>query len=356
MNIILPVAGKSSRFPNLRPKWLLTNPNGNLMIVDSILGFDISSISSLYIIYLKEHEEKYSFLHGLNKNLKKYGLDTKAIYIELPDETANQVETVRLGLQQIKKDISFLIKDCDNSFKFDFPKSNTHNFVSFCNLKNIKTSDVASKSYIEMDDMGLVTNIVEKKIINDKFCCGGYFFRSSHEFIEYSNLSSKNLYISDVIFNMLLHNKSFIGIECFEYCDWGTLNEWKKYTNTFKTLFIDLDGTLVENSSAYISPYIGQTNPLKNNVETIKDLINTKRIEIIITTSRPEEYRQITEAQLKEMGIEYKHLIMGLQHSKRIIINDYSSTNAYKTCDAINIQRNKDDLNQYLYEILNNHI
>lgn len=350
MNVILPVAGKSSRFPNLRPKWLLTNPSGNLMIVDSILGLDITSVDCFYIIYLKEHEDKYSFRFGLNENLKKYGLDSKVTYIELANETANQVATVRLGLEQIQKDISFLIKDCDNFFRCDWPKHTQQNFVSFCNLKNIKSSDVASKSFVDINEMGLIANIVEKKIISDKFCCGGYFFESSHQFLQYSNLASENLYVSDVVFNMLLHGKTFIGVECFDYQDWGTANEWKKYKNTFKTLFVDLDGTLVENSAAYIAPYIGQTSQLPKNVSVLKKLIATKRVEVIITTSRPEEYRAITEAQLKDLGIEYRHLLMGLQHSQRVIINDYGQSNPYKSCDAINLERNKDNLEQYLAE------
>ena len=31
-NLILPVAGQSSRYPNMRPKWLITMPDGKLMI------------------------------------------------------------------------------------------------------------------------------------------------------------------------------------------------------------------------------------------------------------------------------------------------------------------------------------
>ena len=120
-----------------------------------------------------------------------------------------------------------------------------------------------------MDEMGLITNIVEKKIITNNFCCGGYYFKSSDEFIKYSNLTSKNLYISDVIYNMLLHGKTFIGAECLMYEDWGTSEEWEKYKNKFKTLFVDLDGTLVHNSSAYLPPYIGETKILEKNVNLI---------------------------------------------------------------------------------------
>ena len=30
--LLIPAAGKSSRFPNMKPKWLLTHPSGELMI------------------------------------------------------------------------------------------------------------------------------------------------------------------------------------------------------------------------------------------------------------------------------------------------------------------------------------
>jgi hypothetical protein len=347
MNIILPVAGKSSRFPNVRPKWLLTNPNGNFMIVDSILGMGLTTIESLNLIYLKEHEEKFNFKKGLLENLKKYNLDSLVNFIELENETQHQVETIELGLKVINKDISFIIKDCDNSFKVNLT-SLDNNFVSYCNLSNLKGSDVASKSYLQLDNMGIIANIVEKKVISDKFCCGGYYFKSSNEFLEYSNIDSSNNFVSDVVFNMILNGKTFVGMECSDYEDWGTILEWQKYKNTFKTLFVDIDGTIVKNSSSYLTPYIGETTELTDNINYLKELVNSGRVEIILTTSRPEEYRDITKKQLFELGLEYKELIMGLQHSKRIIINDFSNTNPYKSCEAINIPRDSDNLKQYL--------
>ena len=347
MNIILPVAGKSSRFPNVRPKWLLTNPNGNFMIVDSILGMELKTIESLNLIYLKEHEEKFNFKKGLLENLKKYNLDSLVNFIELEKETQHQVETIELGLTAINKDISFIIKDCDNSFKVNVT-SLDNNFVSYCNLSNLKGSDVASKSYLQLDNMGIIANIVEKKVISDKFCCGGYYFKSINEFLEYSNIDSSNNFVSDVVFNMILNGKTFVGMECSDYEDWGTIIEWQKYKNTFKTLFVDIDGTIVRNSSSYLTPYIGETTELTDNINYLKELVSSGRVEIILTTSRPEEYRDITKKQLFELGLEYKELIMGLQHSKRIIINDFSNTNPYKSCEAINIPRDSDNLKQYL--------
>lgn len=347
MNILLPIAGKSSRFPDLRPKWMLTNPNGNFMLVDSVLGMNLKNIEKIHIIYLKEHEEKFQFIKGLIENFKNYNLDEKLNFIEIESETKNQVETVRKGLTKIKEDISFLVKDCDNSFTLNF-KNLDSNFVSYCRLEEFKGNDVSSKSYIQMDDLDVITNIVEKKVISDKFCCGGYYFTSSYEFLNQSDIDSENLYISDIIYNMMLNGKTFTGYSCSNYEDWGTLEAWENYKKTFQTLFVDLDGTIVENSSAYLPPYIGQTKPIIENVDYLNYLSNFGRTEIIITTARPERYRSQTENQLKEIGLNYKLLIMDLQHSKRIIINDFSNSNPYKSCESINIPRNSNQLKKYL--------
>jgi hypothetical protein len=196
--------------------------------------------------------------------------------------------------------------------------------------------------------MGVIANIVEKKVISDKFCCGGYYFKSSNEFLKYSNINSPNSFVSDVVFNMILNGNTFVGMECSDYEDWGTIVEWQNYKNTFKTLFVDIDGTIVKNSSSYLKPYIGETEPLIDNLNYLKELIQSGRVEVILTTSRPEKYREETKKQLLELGLEYKQLIMGLQHSKRIIINDFGNTNPYKTCEAINIPRDSNTLKQYL--------
>ena len=56
MKLLLPVAGKSSRFPDLRPKWLLTMPNGNLMIENALEGIDTEFIDEIIVIMLEDHQ------------------------------------------------------------------------------------------------------------------------------------------------------------------------------------------------------------------------------------------------------------------------------------------------------------
>ena len=57
--LLLPVAGKSARYPGMRPKWLLTMPNGKLMIEQSISKLNCNKFDKIYVIALKEHLDKY---------------------------------------------------------------------------------------------------------------------------------------------------------------------------------------------------------------------------------------------------------------------------------------------------------
>ena len=57
--LIIPCAGKSSRFPNMKPKWMLTHPDGKLMIEKSIEQLPLEVFDRIVITIVKEHCETY---------------------------------------------------------------------------------------------------------------------------------------------------------------------------------------------------------------------------------------------------------------------------------------------------------
>ena len=71
-NLIIPVAGQFSRFPNMRPKWLMTMPDGSIMLEKSVSKFEVSLFDKIYVVALKEHIEKHTNKNLLIKSLKKY--------------------------------------------------------------------------------------------------------------------------------------------------------------------------------------------------------------------------------------------------------------------------------------------
>ncbi len=349
MNLVIPICGKSTRFPNVRPKWMLTHPNGDFLVINAISGLNLDIFNNIYFIALKEHEKEYKFSKGLLENLKKYNLHKKTVITLLDNQTNSQPETVYQGIKKNKIDGFIFIKDCDNYFEYEI--KDDENQISYCSLDSFSSINPTNKSYIQLDNLSVVENIIEKKIISTTFCSGGYGFKSASEFsktFEKLNKLNPNLYTSDIIYDMMLENIMFYGKRAKTYSDFGTLQDFNKYKENFKTLFIDLDGTLVENSSQYLSPKVGESKPLQKNIDYLKHLSETQSLHIIITTSRPDKFRKITEKELKRHKIPYNSLIMGLPHCQRVVVNDFSNTNPFPSANAINIVRNTETLENYL--------
>lgn len=92
-----------------------------------------------------------------------------------------------------------------------------------------------------------------------------------------------------------------------------------------KTIFLDIDGTLVKHK-----PLCENTlgdSPLELLEGTLEKLTewDLKGYRIILTTGRKDSLREATEQQLNNLGIFYDYLIMGIGGGDRILINDKKS-------------------------------
>lgn len=351
MNLIVPMAGRSSRFPGIRPKWMLTHPNGKFMAIESIMGFNLDSFENIYFVYLREHEEEYHFLKGFQEELEEHNLLHKTRLVVLAEPTRDQPETVYQAI--IKNNIHgpVFIKDSDNRFIADIAAGNS---ICYYDLNKADLIKPRNKSYILINDFGQVTNIIEKQVISPFFCAGGYGFEDARLFcktLENLNLPSER-YISNIIYQCLLEGKSFQSVPVINYNDWGTIQDWNNYKRSYATLFIDMDGVICKHSASHFPPYYGETEAITENLEILKQLRETGRFQIVITTARSEKFRKLTENQLYEFGLDFDYLLMEMQHSKRIIINDYGKSNPYKSCDAINLKRNSNELKEILRDSL----
>jgi len=349
-NLIMPMAGRSTRFNLDRPKWMLTDPSsGTYMALASLKGLNLDTFKKLYFVFLKKHQDEFNFKVGFTNELSRMGISDKSELIFLMNETASPAQTVYEAIKQGNIQGSILVKDSDSYFELE--SQGDENFVAYESLENTEIIDAKSKSYLKIDQFGIVNNIVEKKVISSKFSVGGYGFISAANFSEiYLTMKKKTgeLYISDIIFEMILTGIKFRGVETHGYEDWGTLESWKIYCNSFKTLFVDIDGTLVENSSLLFYPYLGEGKPIQENIDVLNAHFELGKTQIILTTSRPEFCRHETELEMKKIGIKYNQLVMGLQHSVRVLINDFSTSNNYPTSVAINVPRNSNNLSKYL--------
>jgi len=343
-DLLIPAAGQSSRFPGMVPKWMLTHPDGNLMIASSCKGLNFDNVNNIYITILREHVEKYDCENAIIESFADIGVVDRVKVLVLEEQTRCQAETVSRTIEHFDLSGPIFIKDADSYFVTDvYPK----NSVCVFDLDDMGHVHASNKSFVQCNDQMLIVNIVEKRVISSTFCVGGYSFENARDFSSfYDNFDMDNeeIYVSHVIYKMILNDHRFSARSVKDFLDWGTLKDWNKYKDEFATLFVDIDGVLVFTSSQYLKPKWGETPAIIDNVNKINELYDSGKVKIILTTSRKSSFATTTENQLKEFGVKHHQIIYDLWHAKRIIINDYAKTNPYRSCDAINITRNSDSL------------
>ena len=327
---------------------MLSHPMTNrMMVTEAISGLNLDFFDNIYFLCLQEHEDKYSFMKGFVAELDDAGLRAKSNIVLLPEQTESQSETVYTFLSGYDLDGFIFIKDSDGFYRCDVEERNQ---VAYFDLNDMDDINARTKSYVDLDVNDVVTNIVEKKVISSTFSSGGYGFADAKEFCKtFEKLQDMDgeCYISHIIFEMMLSGSTFYGTKTTDFKDWGTLDAWNKYKSQYKCLFVDIDGTLITNSSHHFPPYIGSGEPIENNIDFLAELHEQGKTKIILTTSRPEKYRQLTVMELQTKGVPYDELVMSLPHCQRVIINDFARSNPYPSCKSINIPRNTDDLKEY---------
>ena len=318
-----------------------------MMVTEAISGLNLDFFDHIYFICLQQHEDKYQFMKGFVSELDDAGLREKSNIVLLPEQTDSQSETVYTFLSGYDLDGFIFIKDSDGFYRCDVEERNQ---VAYFDLNDMDDINARTKSYVDLDVNDVVTNIVEKKVISSTFSSGGYGFADAKEFCKtFEKLQDMDgeCYISHIIFEMMLSGSTFYGTKTTDFKDWGTLDAWNKYKSQYKCLFVDIDGTLITNSSHHFPPYMGSGEPIENNIDFIAELHEQGKTKIVLTTSRPEKYRQLTIMELQTKGVPFDELVMGLPHCQRVIINDFARSNQYPSCKAINIPRNTDDLKEY---------
>ena len=317
------------------------------MVTEAISGLNLDFFDHIYFICLQQHEDKYQFMKGFVSELDDAGLREKSNIVLLPEQTDSQSETVYTFLSGYDLDGFVFIKDSDGFYRCDVEERNQ---VAYFDLNDMDDINARTKSYVDLDVNDVVTNIVEKKVISSTFSSGGYGFADAKEFCKtFEKLQDMDgeCYISHIIFEMMLSGSTFYGTKTTDFKDWGTLDAWNKYKSQYKCLFVDIDGTLITNSSHHFPPYVGSGEPIENNIDFLAELHEQGKTKIVLTTSRPDKFRQLTIMELQTKGIPFDELVMGLPHCQRVIINDFARSNQYPSCKAINIPRNTDDLKEY---------
>lgn len=347
--LIVPCGGRSTRFPGVKPKWMLTYPDGSLMVQKAIGGLKIRSDARKIITVVKEH----CIRHDADLVLRQaFGNEVEICILD--EFTSSQAETVALTIGKMKVSGSIVIKDSDNYVDVDVTKAG--NFLVGVDLRCFQhISNVAAKSFIILKDQNTVADIIEKLVCSNIINIGTYGFQSTDVFMEYfdiaragGNSDGGEIFLSSIVSIMIKKGMKFNFKEAKDYEDWGSIFDWYRAIRRKKTYFLDIDGVIFVNKGRY-----GKVNwehediPLKDNVKIIKRLLDNGA-QIILCTSRTENHRKKLERSLKLHGIQCHAIVMGCNHAQRVIVNDFSDTNPYPSCSAINLKRDGNDLEKYI--------
>ena len=335
--LILTCAGKSTRFPNYSPKWTLTHPSGNLLSHEAIRG--LSGYDRLIISIRKEHSYKYS-TDAILAALKNVNLPTVPVEIVVVGETETPIQTVAETLSQVSNVGSFTVKDCDNYFVCKLSPNECS--LALFSLNNERFNGrTSNKSYAAVSE-NRVVSVTEKEVVSPFFSCGAYTWTSPKLFL--SMIRDTDRFLSDVM-NRTAQSEFVSAKLVTDYIDWGTEEEWESFVENYMTLFVDIDGTLVTAGHQFFVPNWRDAKPIHENIDYLKRLHDSGKVCIVLTTSRPESAREITENQLKDLP--YDRIVYGLPNARRVLINDYVSGRR-ATASAVMIPRNSNDLENLL--------
>lgn len=340
MKIIIPMAGLGSRFKNVgidRPKPLI-HVDGITLIEHSVNSLGIDG-DYIFITRKYDNEEYNKELSQILKTLKP-----NSIEIMLDHDQDGAADAALYAKDYIDNDDELIITNCDQLLFWDSDaflskarNSNADGAIVTFESDNPKNSFAIVKN-------GLVTTIKEKQVISNTALIGVHYWKHGKLFVrsaklllsEYRQKGMAECYVSSTYQYLIDDNYKVITFDMPEhgYISLGTPDDVKTYLgqkNEFysdkpKTIFCDIDGTILKHAHKFSSISLDTTESLPGVVDKFNEW-DSRGHKIILVTARKESARLITEQQLSLMGIPFDYLIMGVTSGKRILINDkYRST------------------------------
>jgi len=343
MKVLVPCGGRSSRYPNQPPKWMLPAHDGRPMLALAVSRIKIA-IEDVVVTILREHEDRYRVRAGLEA---AFGQPIHVVVLEEP--TRSQPETVAKTIEAIGLNEPFLVKDSDNMFVVDDVVQPT-NYVCVDSLNNYDQINPRNKSYLQVDHRNVVTNIREKVVISDLFSVGGYSFLQPEQFLAYYRRLSqrtaewqRELYISDIIGAMILDGIPFLARQITGYQDWGTITEWRRSLLSRKTYFVLLDGFVFDRGSEHFHPAFSEVTPNTAAVDAIKELVRREHT-VIYLSIRSQAHAEVTERQLAAVGLPTTRVIYGCPISTWVLLSAAHPTLPFQTGHALELQPDDENL------------
>ncbi len=222
-DLIIPFAAQQTQL-----SFLLQGEPDKVSFVQSVTGIHPERFNRIIVTLLAEDAGKWDLERRIREGFEAHNLTHKLTVLCLLTTTESQPETIAETLRQAEIDGAFWVKDPDNYFRADPIPDNV---VTVFPLDALTHVNPQNKSYVSISDGEYILNLAEKRIIGRYFCTGGYGFSDNKAFLSaYEKLKPLGkLYLSHIIYQMLLDGILFRPLYVTDYQDWGTVNDWKEW-------------------------------------------------------------------------------------------------------------------------------
>ena len=329
VTIVFPMAGEGQRFGNKFKPFLKI--------------FDKCFIELAIEPFIKHKDKIEKFIFIVRKDhSKQFNVSNKFLKFDIPilffiseiEPTNNVIETISTLFEfGSLKDVIFC--DCDHSLNVDaiFETIDENKYDCIIPGWPILPDESKIWSIASVDNDNTVKSIKEKEYPKkfEKYfgVIGCYYFKQ----IDKPNKDFK--YLSEVINSMIQHKK----IKLVEIKEAEFFGDPQRLENLYInkkacSIFCDLDGTIIKHENI---PDYSRIELLNGAKEKIEEWRNNHAF-IVLTTSRDEQFRPEMETMLREVGIRYEYLVMGLPPGPRYLINDkkpYSNVEMAKSFEVI---------------------
>lgn len=345
--LIMPCAGRSTRYPGVRPKWMLTLPDGQLALGRASASVPADAYDRLVVAVRADHDRKYD-CKGLLQRL--FGDAVEMVVLEA--DTRGPADTVAETIARARIDGPIAIKDADSFFD-PAPLPDT-SFVAVSDVRNApQMANVGAKSFAVLSPEGLIVEMVEKSLASNFVCIGLYGFADAQRFVDIfrevtAEPGAGEVFVSHVMNRAIAGGEIVLPQQASGLIDVGTLDDWRRYVRPRGTLIADIDGVVFKNHSRYFPPFWSESDePIADNVATLLNW-QADGAQIVFMTARPEALRAKTEDALRALGLEPHALVMNCRHGRRFLINDHASSNPYPAAVAISVERDSASLGEHL--------
>jgi len=349
INIVIPMAGIGSRFKNIginTPKPLI-EVNGKTLIEHAVNSLGIDG-RYIFITRKYDNPEHNIILTDILLSLKK-----DFIEIKVDKDQYGAADACLYAEQYINNDDMLVISNCDQLMEWDSSDFLNIMYSDCDGAVAIFKSNDCKNSFAEIKN-NKIFSIQEKKVISDNALVGIHYWKKGSDFVlsakkllsEYKQIGLNECYISSTYNYLIDLNKNIVPffIDPNTYISLGTPEDIdiynakikEFYTEKPKTIFCDIDGTIIKHAHRF--SHIGKQPAV--DLSGVLNKFNewdSKGHKIILTTARKESARYITEKHLSDLGFCWDYLLMGITSGTRIIINDKLKKSDKDRSVAINI-------------------